>query len=104
MDMETWTWRHGHGDMDMETWTWRHGHGDMEAWRHGRRDMDMETWSWRHGNMGTYTWRHEDIKRKMEAQAIFLNLFTVWSSCKQKFVVCPYVDEETMEVISLQTF
>jgi hypothetical protein len=40
--METWTWRHGHGNMDMETW--RHGHGemdtDMETWRHG--DMDIE--------------------------------------------------------------
>jgi hypothetical protein len=28
MDMETWTWRHGHGDMDMETWR-------METCRHG---------------------------------------------------------------------
>jgi hypothetical protein len=30
----------------------------------------------------------------MEAQAIFLNSFTVCSSCKQKFVLCPLVDEE----------
>jgi hypothetical protein len=22
MDMETWTWRLGHGDMNMETWIW----------------------------------------------------------------------------------
>jgi hypothetical protein len=28
--LETWTWRHGHGDMDMETWTWIYGHGDTE--------------------------------------------------------------------------
>jgi hypothetical protein len=34
-------------------------------------------------------------KRKSEAQAIFLNLFTVCSSCKRKFVVCPFVYEET---------
>jgi hypothetical protein len=26
MEMETRTWRHGHGDVDMETRTWRHGH------------------------------------------------------------------------------
>jgi hypothetical protein len=39
-------------------------------------------------------------KRNMEAQAIFLNLFTVCSSCKWKFVVRPFVYEE---VISLQT-
>jgi hypothetical protein len=29
-----------------------------------------------------------DITGKTEAQAIFLNTFTVCSSCKQKFVVC----------------
>ncbi len=34
------------------------------------------------------TWRHG-------AQAIFLNLFTVCSSCKRKFVVSTFVDEET---------
>jgi hypothetical protein len=42
MDIETWKWRHGHGDIDMETWTWRHGHGNI----------DMETWTW------TWAWRH----------------------------------------------
>jgi hypothetical protein len=31
----------------------------------------------------------------MEAWAIILYLFTVCSSCKPKFVVCPFVDEET---------
>jgi hypothetical protein len=33
-------------------------------------------------------------KRKMEAQAIFLNQFSVSSSNKWKFVVCPKVNEE----------
>ncbi len=37
------------------------------------------------------------FKRKTEAQAIFLYPFTVCSSGKQKFVVCPIVDEETKE-------
>ncbi len=69
--METWTWRHGHGDMDKETWTWGHGHRYMNM-----ETMDMKTW---------------DFKRK-DAQAIFLNPF---SSCKRKFVVCPFVGEET---------
>ncbi len=32
---------------------------------------------------------------KTEAQAIFFNPFTVRSSCKRKFIVCPFVDEET---------
>ncbi len=33
--------------------------------------------------------------RKTEAMAIFLHLFSVCSSYKRKFVVCPFVDEET---------
>jgi hypothetical protein len=45
---ETWTWRHGHGDMDMESWTWIHGHGDMDmeswTWIHGHGDMDLKYW------------------------------------------------------------
>jgi hypothetical protein len=66
-DLETWTCcrdtdretgRRGHGDTDMETWTWRHGHGDMawrlgmETWtlRHGPGDMDMETWNFKKPN------------------------------------------------------
>jgi hypothetical protein len=52
--------------MDMETWTWKHGHGDMET------------------SIG-----------KWKPRQVFLNLFTVCSWCKQKFVVCPLVDEET---------
>jgi hypothetical protein len=58
----------------------------------------METEKKRHGNMEK--WRYGDMKtsnrkRKMKAQSDFLNPFTVCSSCKQKFVVCPFVDEET---------
>jgi hypothetical protein len=34
-------------------------------------------------------------KQKMESQAIFLNPFIVCSSCKCKFIVCLFVDEET---------
>jgi hypothetical protein len=34
------------------------------------------------------------IEHKMEVQAIFLKPFTVCTTCKQKFVVCPFVDEE----------
>ncbi len=32
---------------------------------------------------------------KTETQAIFLNPFANSSSCKRKFVVCPFVEEET---------
>jgi hypothetical protein len=100
--METWR----HGDMDMETW----------AWRHGRGDMDMETWTWRHGDMVTETWtwghRHGDMdmktksegKFKTEAQTIFLNPFTMCSSCEQKYAICPFVDEKKQtEFICFQT-
>jgi hypothetical protein len=45
---------------------------------------NIEPWRWRHGNMKK--------KQKMEAQAIYLNPFTVCSSCKRKFVICPLVD------------
>ncbi len=34
-------------------------------------------------------------KRKTEGQAIFFNPFTVCLSCKRKFVICPFVYEET---------
>ncbi len=65
---ETWRWRHG----NIETWK----HREMEAWRHGLRDMDMKMW--RH--------RTENGKWNMEALVIFLNHFTICTSCKQKFV------------------
>jgi hypothetical protein len=50
----------------------------------------MEIWTCRHGENG-------DIKRKTEAQAILPSryAFTICSSCKRKFVVCPFVDKET---------
>ncbi len=111
--METWTWRH-------EEWTWRHGHGDNDTWRSGhietwtwRQDKDMETWTWRHTHgdmdMETWTWRHgikilgnaevsqKKIKWEVEnrSQAIFLYPFPLCSSCKRKFVVCPFVCKET---------
>ncbi len=51
----------------------------------------------KHGGMVTWTWDMEtsNRKQKMEAHVIFLNPLTVCSSCKQKFVVCPIVEEET---------
>jgi hypothetical protein len=33
--------------------------------------------------------------QKTEAKGIFLYPFTVCASCKLKFVICPFVDEET---------
>jgi hypothetical protein len=42
-------------------------------------------------------------KQKMEAQAVFLYLFIVCSSCKWKFVICLFVDEKQTDVIHLQT-
>jgi hypothetical protein len=56
-NMETWTWRHGGGDIDMETWRWRHGDGvmEIEAWKH----RGIKTW--RNGDMET--WRYEDMER-----------------------------------------
>ncbi len=60
-------------------------HGEMETWKNG----DMEAWTCRHGHGDM------DIKRETES-------FTVCSSCKQKFVIRPFADEET-EVIHLQT-
>jgi hypothetical protein len=57
----------------------------------------------------TYT-QISNAKQKTESQAIFLNPFTVCSSCKRKFVVCPFVHEvtngslkEPTKVIPLQT-
>jgi hypothetical protein len=97
-------WRHGDGDR--ETWIHRYGgmetgkHGEMETWRHRTwrhmlRHRDMETW--RHGVIETWTWKHGDIKREMEngSPANFPNPYTVSSSCKRKFIICPFVDEET---------
>jgi hypothetical protein len=46
--------------------------------------------TWRNGDI-----RHGDIKQKMEAQAIFLNPFTVRYLCKWKFIVFWFVEKET---------
>jgi hypothetical protein len=72
-DLDTWKYR----QRDMETWR----HWDIETLRHW--DMDVETWTWTHQ------------MEKMEARAIFLNPFTICSSCKRKFVFCRILDEET---------
>jgi hypothetical protein len=58
---------------------------NVETWNNDMEIGDMETWRQ----------RHRDIKRKMEAKTFSLNPFTVCSSCKQKFAVCLFVDEET---------
>jgi hypothetical protein len=45
-----------------------------------------------------YVYIYTDILPfQAETQAIFLNLFTVCSSCKWMFVVCPFVNEEINE-------
>jgi hypothetical protein len=42
-----------------------------------------------------YTYTDANRKLKIEAQAIFLYPFTVYSLCQRKFVFCPFVDKET---------
>jgi CRISPR/Cas system-associated endonuclease/helicase Cas3 len=69
--------------------TWRHGDGDVETWSHRHGKMENLD-KWRHGDIG-----HGDIIPKTEAQAISHNQFSISSWCKRKFVVCPFVDEET---------
>jgi hypothetical protein len=59
--------------------------------------------AWKHGEIETQAWRQGDMKRKMEAQVIFLIQFTVSSSCKRKFVVYPFVDKESKGNYPLQT-
>jgi hypothetical protein len=50
--------------------------GDMETWKHG--DIDMETWKHRGNETGIpEDMENEDIKRKTEAQALFLDSSTV---------------------------
>ncbi len=82
VDMETWTCRYGHGNMDMETWTWKQGHGDM--------DMETLTETW-HGDMEPQTENRKRPKRK----EIFLNPFTVCSSCKR---TCPSMREQYVHI------
>jgi hypothetical protein len=45
--------------------------------------------------MCIYVYLYCCSKRKMEAQVIFFNPYTLCSSCKRKFVICLCVDEET---------
>jgi hypothetical protein len=61
--------------------TWRLG----QAWKHG----EMETLK-----MGMEEWRQQ-AKNGSPPGRLKKNLFTICSTCKQKFVVCPFVDEET---------
>ncbi len=85
------TWRHGH----MMTWT----HGYMDTWWH--RHMDTCKHGQRHGHVETCTWRHQ-TETGTEAQAIFLNLFTICLSYRRKFVVCPLLTKKQTEFIRLQ--
>jgi hypothetical protein len=69
--------------MEIETWT--HGDRDIETWRYGHMGTYGHMDNCRNGDMGIET---SNAKRKMEAQAIFLNQFTICSSCTLKFVIC----------------
>jgi hypothetical protein len=53
---------------------------------------NLETWRWRQGNMQKWRNGHGDIEQNTATQALFLNPFTICSSCKE---VCSFVDEET---------
>jgi hypothetical protein len=66
------TWRHG----NMETWK----HEVMESWRH----RAMETWR----SVDMKAWTQGDMETSNG------NGNTVCSSCKRKFVVCPFAGEE----------
>jgi hypothetical protein len=56
----------------------------------------METETWKHGYMDMETWKHVEIETSTEnGSPVFLNPFTVCLSYKWKFVLCPFVDEET---------
>ncbi len=55
---------------------------------------------------GIYIVQYIYIERERDIylyDAIFLDPFADCSSCNWKFVVCPFVDEETNKVIRLQT-
>ncbi len=56
---------------------------------HMRNSRNMDTW--KHGEMETRDGDTETSKGKRKP-AIFLNPFTDCSLCKQKFVVCLFVD------------
>jgi hypothetical protein len=75
--METWTWRHGHGDMDMETWTWRHGH----------EDTDIETWQTENRNPGQFSLTHLLLAHRANGSLSFVCLMT---RNKRKLSVCKW--------------
>jgi hypothetical protein len=64
---------------------------DMKIDMNMKMDEDVETWTRTWKKSSSFT---KNIEHKMEVQAIFLKPFTVCTSCKQKFVVSPFVDEE----------
>jgi hypothetical protein len=55
----------------------------------------QQIYRYRYIYISTYIFIYRCFKWKMEAQVIFLNLFTVCSSCKRKFVVCLSGFQET---------
>jgi hypothetical protein len=55
----------------------------------------LQTANFIYGYIYIYAAVFRKNKRTTEDQAIFLNLFSVCSSCKRKLFVCPFVDEET---------
>jgi hypothetical protein len=68
----------------------------MGPWGHGEKGLKY----WGEGIkiLGTSDILHikSNGRQRAEAQTIFfLNPFTIFSLCKQKFVICPFVDEET---------
>jgi hypothetical protein len=64
----------------------------METWRNG--DKDMETWRHGHEILMFYT-KTLTENRKQKPRQFFLNPITVCLSCKRKFVICLFIDEET---------
>jgi hypothetical protein len=84
-------------EMCMETWTYRHGYGDIETWGHGSRDME----TWKHGNMET--WRHhtENGKRKPKQFSLIRLPFAPHPNGSWSFV--HLLTKKQTEVICLQT-
>jgi hypothetical protein len=79
----------------METWameTWRQR--GVETW--GLEVIDMETWNtWRNGHIKTRTWRHKTKNISPCDFPYSVYRLLICSSCKWKFFVYPFVDEET---------
>jgi hypothetical protein len=96
MDMETWTWRHGQGNMN-KTWTERNRHGDM----------DRKTWTWRNSIqiLGNSEVPRKNFmrKRKTEAQAIFLDPFIFAHCANESSSFVRLLTKKQTGVIRLQT-